>query len=166
MTDRFAGAYDPQQIRIVLLPAFTVVVGVITPTVDPVLTPGILSGYGDDTIITVGRDNVTSTAVAGNDGEHMFQIERKRTGNIGVTLMKSSIDNKKLSRALELTEQGTPVFWPIQVYVLGTQTVHESAGAMVQGYPEDSRGTAEGMFSWVFVTGRLRMALAGRGPGA
>ncbi len=74
--------------------------------VDVIVAGFMLTGFADGTFVDIERDTDTFEDVAGANGEVARVMKNDKRGNITITLMQTSDDNKTLSN-LHLADEST-----------------------------------------------------------
>ncbi|WP_313378005.1 phage structural protein [Achromobacter insolitus] len=127
--------YDPGQIK--------VVVGAVA-----------LSGYAEDTFVTVVEIGEGISSVSGADGEVARSMSRDSRLRITVTLLQTSNSNALLT-ALHQTDKSTngQGIVPVAVTDLRGKSLHASDAAWVVKMPDAGYAAKSGTREWVIETG-------------
>jgi hypothetical protein len=117
----------------------------------------IASGFSEDSVVEVARDEQSFTKHVGADGEATRSRNRNKGGTIKIKLMRTSSFNDVLAAKLAQDEAtGTGVF-PVTVKDLNGTTLHFSDAAWVQKPADDSFEAEVNDREWVLDCGDLEM---------
>jgi hypothetical protein len=121
--------YDPKQVK--------VIVGV-----------AILSGFAEDTMVTVERDEDAFTKMVGVDGETSRAKSNNRGGTAKITLAQTSPSNDLLSGIAVLDEIKSAGVVPFTIKDLSGTSTYVSAYAWVKKLPASEYGKKVGNREW------------------
>lgn len=119
--------------------------------------PNVMSGFADDTMVRVERDEDTFTKKVGVDGECTRTRNMNRCGSITVMLMATSAANLVLSALHnidELSPNGASIL-PILVKDTKGNTLHTALSAWIRKPPVSETAKEVGTREWVLDTGPM-----------
>lgn len=96
----------------------------------------ILSGFADDTFVTVSRNNDMWVMKTGADGSTTRVKTNDKSGMIVVTLQQASPSNDDLSALLAADELSNTGVVPVFVRDASGRSLHSALTAWVQRYPQ------------------------------
>jgi len=121
--------YDPKQIALVL--------------------GGVLvTGYGENSIVSHARNSDSFTKRIGADGKVTRTRSADRSGRITITLQQSSTTNLVLSALLKADELGEGGTVPYLMKDNNGTTVFSSGTAWITRLPDDERANEAGDIEW------------------
>lgn len=130
------GTYDPSRV--------TVTVGA-----------AVLSGFAEDTFISIEEIGDGVTSVSGADGEVARAMSSDRRCRVTITLQQTSAGNDILSALLQADRiSGGDGIFPITVADLRGRTVFNASEAWVTKLPNAEFGVTVGSREWVIETGK------------
>lgn len=120
-----------------------------------------MSGFGDDSMVSVEREEDTYTKVVGCDGKVSRSRSRNRSGSMTLTLKATSPSNDVLSGIALLDEQKNEGVVPVLIKdMLGT-TVITSAFGWIRKMPSPEFGKEVGDREWEFDLSDVDMFIGG-----
>jgi hypothetical protein len=91
-----------------------------------IIGPHIVTGFADDSVVTVEREVDTFTKKVGIDGEVTRTRSRNRSGTITIRLMQSSASNEFLSNTIIADEESGASVLPILVKDANGTSLHKA----------------------------------------
>ncbi len=120
----------------------------------------LLTGYADGDFISAKRNTDNQSLVIGADGDGCFVKNNDKSGEVTLTLLRSSPSNDILS-ALYKVQELTPVPQPLFAKDgLGTSIV-SSAKALIKKIPDLTFSKEMNTAEWVFVVADLDIFVGG-----
>lgn len=123
--------------------------------------PVILRGYAPGRAITIRRDATVWKPVDGTNGELKRTRSRKKRGTVDIILRATAPTNRALGILVKIDETSGNVLFPMAVTDTLNGSLHFSAKAYIEGFPEMSYGREEGDISWRFICDEIDMLYPG-----
>ncbi|QPQ09016.1 DUF3277 family protein [Klebsiella michiganensis] len=127
-------------------------------------TGSIDLGYGSansEEGITVAMTEAKNTMTVGADGEVMHSLHAGKSGTITVTLLKTSLVNKKLSLMYNAQSQSSAT-WGNNVIVIRNKAsgdITTARSCAFQKQPDHANAKVGNTVSWVFDAGKVDQLL-------
>jgi len=129
--------YDPKQIQ--------VIVGVRA-----------ITGFAEDTMVTVARTSDAFTLTMGADGEGTRAKSNDKSGTFTLELMQSSESNAYLSNLALADELNNGGIVPVLVKDSSGASLHGAEQAYIQKDPDAVYGKTVGNRTWIITTDNLK----------
>jgi len=120
-----------------------------------------LSGFAEDSIVSVSRDVQAYEKVTGADGRTSRARNPNKAGTITISLQHSSPSNDVLQAVALLDEASDAGVVPVIVRDGSGTSVHFTASAWVQKVPDSVRGTGISTVEWVLDCAEIDMFVGG-----
>ena len=134
--------YDPKQVQIIV-------------------GAHIVSGFAEDTLVTVNRTNDAFTLTMGADGEGTRAKSNDKSGTIQIELMQSSESNAYLSSLMIADEVSNSGLVPVLVKDTSGSSLHSAEQAYIQKQPDSAYGKTAQSRVWILVTDNLNTFIGG-----
>ena len=113
----------------------------------------IISGFAEDSFITIDPAGEGTTAVCGCDGEHSRSMDPNRSANIKISLNQTSDSNKYLNKILKLDSETGLGILPLMITDLRGGLLAHAEQAYIKKRPSTVYGKATQNREWEFGTG-------------
>lgn len=123
--------------------------------------PYIISGYANDTFVTVERDEATFTKYTGSLGDVARSRNLNKGGKITLTLMAVAPINDGLSSMAATDEDLNAGFFPVQIRDNSGTLIINSEIAWIEKWPTIERGKESGTVEWVIDCADITMDAGG-----
>lgn len=123
--------------------------------------PSIITGYAEDSFITVERNADQFALLVGADGEGARAASANKSGRITLRLIQTSASNDALSGLMQLDELTNFGQFPVFVKDLNGATVASAAEAWIVKWANIENGSGVGEREWIIETADLQMFVGG-----
>ena len=122
---------------------------------DVIMTFGshIITGYAEDSFVTIEPAGEGVSSVCGCDGEHSRSMDPNRAANIKISLNQTSASNKYLNKILKLDSETGEGIFPIMISDLRGGLLAHAEEAHIKKRPSTVYGKTTQNREWEFGTG-------------
>lgn len=120
-----------------------------------------LSGFSDNSVVKVTRNDDMWKLEMGVDGEGTRSKSNNRSGKFEISLMQSSQDNEYLSSLAIADENGNAGIVPVTVSDLNGETLYSGASSWIMKYPDSEYGKEASARVWMLETDNLFVNISG-----
>jgi hypothetical protein len=127
-------------------------IGTINPSLDILTIAGhVVTGYADDTKITIERDNDIMNKLVGVNGQYSLAQNLDKTGTMTIRLQETSPSNEFFWAALTAMNLGeVKGVFPFTSVRNGAASSLKGGVCWLQGQPSMDQGSNVAVYEWVF----------------
>lgn len=115
--------------------------------------PHTITGYADDSFVTIDQNGDGTTKVVGCDGEVARSLSPDKTHQVKISLLQTSNSNKYLNKIRKLDVETGEGVMPLMITDLRGNTMFHAPEAWITKDPSRGYGKATTNREWIFDTG-------------
>lgn len=129
--------------------------------VEIIFGPVRLSGFAEDSLVSIEKNNPRFTLKVGVDGHGTRSRSHDESAKVKVSLMQSSMSNDLLSGIAQLDRRSGQGVFPLLIKDLSGRSLFTAATAWLEGDPTVEFGKEVGTREWTIETDQLESLIMG-----